>query len=539
MRKILLTLSLLLIGVMGSVAQTGYQNHTQLSERLKKLSTQYTSLASIQSLAKTITGKDVWALVLSKGDASKKPAIAIVAGVDGTHLAGTELAVQIAEKMLTNSNKDTLANLLATRTVYIIPCVNPEAMEQFFGKPKYERTGNASRTDEDRDGKFDEDPAEDLNGDGLISMMRVEDPTGTYMFHKDDARVLVKADPNKGEKGKYLYLTEGTDNDKDGKFNEDGAGGVALNKNFTFDFPFFTPGSGEYPVSENENRGLLDFLYEARNVYAVFTFGPSNNLTEAYKFDRVRATKRIVAGWLEKDCAINEQVAKLYGQAGIKDLPSLPPSKGDYPSSAYFHYGRLSFSTPGWYMPKDTAKRGATDNDDVRFLRWSKANNIENVFVNWTEVKHPDYPNQKVEVGGLAPFVKMNPPATLLSASADKHLKFFTTFLQIMPLVEIVNVKTEVLTTGMTRISCDVHNKGMLPTHSELGTRIKYVDRLKVKLATGNGQQIVSGRGQQLLREPIEGNGTMHFEWLVSGSGTVTIEAGSAMIGSASSSVKL
>lgn len=120
MRKILLTLSLLLIGVMGSVAQTGYQNHTQLSERLKKLSTQYTSLASIQSLAKTITGKDVWALVLSKGDASKKPAIAIVAGVDGTHLAGTELAVQIAEKMLTNSNKDTLANLLATRTVYII-----------------------------------------------------------------------------------------------------------------------------------------------------------------------------------------------------------------------------------------------------------------------------------------------------------------------------------------------------------------------------------------------------------------------------------
>lgn len=539
MRKTLLTLSLLLIGAVAVKAQIGYQNHTQLSERLKKLSVQYSTFASVQSLSKTTTGKDIWAVVLGKGDATKKPAIAIVAGVDGSHLAGTELAIQLAEKILSNSSKDTVANLLATRTIYIVPCVNPDAMEQFFGKPKYERAGNASRTDEDRDGKFDEDPAEDLNGDGLISMFRVEDPTGSFMSHKDDGRVLIKADPTKGEKGKYLYFTEGFDNDKDGKFNEDGPGGVALNKNFTFDFPFFTPGSGEYPVSESENRGLLDFLYDARNVYAVFTFGPSNNLTEAYKFDRAKASKRIVAGWLEKDCAINEQVVKMYNQAGIKDLPSLPPSKGDYPSSAYFHYGRLSFSTPGWYMPKDTAKRGATDNEDVRFLRWSKANNLENVFINWTEVKHPDFPNQKVEVGGLAPFVKMNPPAAILSTSTEKHLKFFTTFLQVMPNIEIVNLKTEILTAGMTRISCDVHNKGMLPTHTELGTRIKYVDRLKVKLVTGNGQQIVSGRGQQLMREPLEGNGTMHFEWLVNGSGTATIEVGSAMIGSATSSVKL
>ncbi len=519
-------------------AQTSYAEFGQLSTRLAKLKTQYAALADVRSLGKTETGKDVWLVTLGKGDPKGKPAIAIVAGVEGSHLAGTELAVQLAEKLLANAGKDSIAKLLETKTIYVIPLVNPDAAGQFFAKLKYERSGNAKPTDEDRDGKLDEDGFEDLNGDGLITYVRVEDPTGTHKIHDKEARVLVKADPAKGERGKYLYFSEGIDNDKDGKFNEDGPGGVVINKNFTFDYPFFTPGSGEFPVSEPENRALLDFLYSSLNIYAVFTFGPANNLSEPIKFDRQKTSKRIITGWLEKDASVNEQVSKLYTQAGLKDAPAMPAQKGDFFQTAYFHYGRLSFSTPGWWLPKDTAKV-QLDNDEAKLIQWATNNKIPNAFVEWTTIQHPDFPGQKAEVGGIAPFAKLNPPVELLGPVADKHLKFMTNFAMLMPGLELVNLKTEAVSNGVTRITADLHNTGLLPTVAEIGERVQYVDQLKVEIKLGSGQALLTGRKVQLLDKAIEGNGKIQLSWLVSGAGSASIEVGNATAGRTSQRVTL
>lgn len=519
-------------------AQTSYAEFGQLSTRLAKLKTQYAALADVRSLGKTETGKDVWLVTLGKGDPKGKPAIAIVAGVEGSHLAGTELAVQLAEKLLANAGKDSIAKLLETKTIYVIPLVNPDAAGQFFAKLKYERSGNAKPTDEDRDGKLDEDGFEDLNGDGLITYVRVEDPTGTHKIHDKEARVLVKADPAKGERGKYLYFSEGIDNDKDGKFNEDGPGGVVINKNFTFDYPFFTPGSGEFPVSEPENRALLDFLYSSLNIYAVFTFGPANNLSEPIKFDRQKTSKRIITGWLEKDASVNEQVSKLYTQAGLKDAPAMPAQKGDFFQTAYFHYGRLSFSTPGWWLPKDTAKV-QLDNDEAKLIKWATNNKIPNAFVEWTTIQHPDFPGQKAEVGGIAPFAKLNPPVELLGPVADKHLKFMTNFAMLMPGLELVNLKTEAVSNGVTRITADLHNTGLLPTVAEIGERVQYVDQLKVEIKLGSGQALLTGRKVQLLDKAIEGNGKIQLSWLVSGAGSASIEVGNATAGRTSQRVTL
>jgi len=519
-------------------AQTSYAEFGQLSTRLAKLKTQYAALADVRSLGKTETGKDVWLVTLGKGDPKGKPAIAIVAGVEGSHLAGTELAVQLAEKLLANAGKDSIAKLLETKTIYVIPLVNPDAAGQFFAKLKYERSGNAKPTDEDRDGKLDEDGFEDLNGDGLITYVRVEDPTGTHKIHDKEARVLVKADPAKGERGKYLYFSEGIDNDKDGKFNEDGPGGVVINKNFTFDYPFFTLGSGEFPVSEPENRALLDFLYSSLNIYAVFTFGPANNLSEPIKFDRQKTSKRIITGWLEKDASVNEQVSKLYTQAGLKDAPAMPAQKGDFFQTAYFHYGRLSFSTPGWWLPKDTAKV-QLDNDEAKLIKWATNNKIPNAFVEWTTIQHPDFPGQKAEVGGIAPFAKLNPPVELLGPVADKHLKFMTNFAMLMPGLELVNLKTEAVSNGVTRITADLHNTGLLPTVAEIGERVQYVDQLKVEIKLGSGQALLTGRKVQLLDKAIEGNGKIQLSWLVSGAGSASIEVGNATAGRTSQRVTL
>ncbi|WP_138990105.1 M14 family metallopeptidase [Larkinella sp. C7] len=517
-----------------------YSSSAQLATRLKTLTSRYGPLTNLQSIGKSRQGKDVWLLTVGRGTAAQKPAIAIVAGVQGAHLAGTELAVQLAEKLLAASGQDSVARLLDSKTFYIFPSVNPDAQEQFVAKPRYERTGNGADTDDDRDGRLNEDPFEDLNKDGLITQIRVEDPTGTFIASKDDPRVLVKADPAKSETGRYLVISEGTDNDKDGAFNEDGAGGVALDKNFTFDYPFFTPGSGEMPVSEPENRALLDFLYKAPNVYAVFTFGPYNNLSEAPKFDRTKTTRRIITGVMEKDAPVGDQVSKLYNsQTALKDAPPMPPTKGNFAQTAYYHYGRFSFSTPGWWTPKATAsadtmkgKGGAkpSDNDDVKFLKWADANNVREVFVNWQPIEHPDFPGRKAEVGGIAPFAKLNPPVSFLNDIADKHLKFMTAFVRQMPVIDVVNLRTESLSGGLTRVTAQVINRGLLPTGSEIGDRVRFVPKMKIELRTGNGQTVVSGR-KRILRSPMAAGESMEVTFLVSGTGRATLEAGNAMTG--------
>jgi hypothetical protein len=94
-------------------AQSSYPNHAQLSTRLKTLSSKYATSTKLESIGKSKGGKDLFAITLSKGDASAKPAIAILAGADGAHLAGTEVALQLAEKFVAS---DSLAKILETKT---------------------------------------------------------------------------------------------------------------------------------------------------------------------------------------------------------------------------------------------------------------------------------------------------------------------------------------------------------------------------------------------------------------------------------------
>jgi hypothetical protein len=111
--------------------------------------------------------------------------------------------------------------------------------------------------------------------------MRVKDPKGPYMVSPDDARLMKRADPAKGESGGWALYTEGLDNDRDGFYNEDGPGGVDLNRNFMHQYPYFAPDAGRYMVSEPETRAVLDYVLKHRNIAAILAFGESDNLITA------------------------------------------------------------------------------------------------------------------------------------------------------------------------------------------------------------------------------------------------------------------
>jgi hypothetical protein len=523
-----------LLFIPASIMAQNYSSHSELTSKMKALNNAHKNLTKLQSVAKTKDGNDVWLLTIGSGDVKNHPGIAIIGGAKASHVLGTELTLRFAEQLLSTANSEETKALLASTTFYVFPQINPDASAQYFADLKYERDGNSRSTDADRDGLYDEDGFDDLNGDDLITIMRIEDKTGNWTMHKDDPRVMVKADTDKGEKGSYKLFTEGRDNDKDGQFNEDGEGGVNINQNFSYDFPYFKSGSSENPVSENETRGVLDFLFEeARNTFAVISFGPENNLSDPLKFNRGAASKRVVSGWLSDDITVNKMVSDLYNdETNLGKAPSGEPQQGDLFQWAYYHYGRFSFSTPGWWTPEvkdEDGKAQKFDNDHVKHLAWAKAEG-EDIFVEWTEIDHPDFPNQKVEVGGFKPFTITTPPADILDSLAQSHTDFIMEIANMKPTVELVNFKSESAGKNLTRITVDVYNGGSFPTASELGQRNNWVRRVMTQIKLGKNMSLISGDVQDFDRS-IPADGSVTKTWLIQGSGKVTIKAGSPMTG--------
>jgi len=525
--------------------QQDYSSNMVLAQRVKTLAQKYPQWVKSKALTQTAGGKDIWILTIGAGKTEEKPAIAVVGGVEGKHLLGVEMAIGFAEKLLAATTTDSIKALLNKQTFYVFPNMSPDATAQYFAKIRAERSGNANATDDDRDGKTNEDGADDLDGNGKITWMRVANPTGKYKLNPDDQRSLILADPSKGETGKYILLPEGLDNDKDGDFNEDGEGGVHFNKNSSFNYKPFMPGAGEYAVSEKENRALFDFLFDAFNVYAVVTFGPLNNLSAPVAFNPNGLTKRVITSWYESDVKVNTLVSERYNKiTKTKDAPKTQAEPGDFSQWGYFHYGRLSFSTPGWWVPKvapDSSRREKklTQNDPVvDYLRWAASQGISDTFTPWKALNHPDFPGQTVEVGGLDPFVLINPPYRLVDGIVAKHTDFLIALAGMAPQLELVNVKTEKVTDGLTRITLQVMNTGELPTYTRIGDRSYFLKKILVKLNLNANQTVVSGRKTQTI-ESIQGKEYRTLSWLVKGNGKITIDAGSPTTGSKSIDVTL
>jgi hypothetical protein len=261
---------------------TRYHNYEQMTAALRDLAKAHAKLARLVEVAKTHEGRAVWALEIANPSgtpAAERPALLIAANFEADQLFGSELALYVAEQLLTGYDTNpTIRQRLDAHAFYIVPRVNADGAEGMFGAVKSARKTNSAKVDADNDGRLDEDGPEDLNKDGFISVMRVRDPNGPYMIHPDDARLLRRADAAKGEAGGYAVYWEGIDNDGDGFINEDGPGGTDLNRNFQHQYPYYTADAGPHMISEPEVRGLMEYVLARRNIAAILTFGESDNL---------------------------------------------------------------------------------------------------------------------------------------------------------------------------------------------------------------------------------------------------------------------
>ncbi|GAI55631.1 unnamed protein product, partial [marine sediment metagenome] len=129
---------------------------------------------------------------------------------------------------------------------------------------------------------------------------------------------------------------------------------------------------------------------------------------------------------------------------------------------------------------KDKDKRNEKER---RELKWFDKHAPE-AFIQWQPIDHPDFPGQRVEVGGYAPFSLTNPPVGMLEEILARHTDFLTTVAQRLGRIAIRKIETQHLGQAIYDIEIQVENTGFLPTSLAQGqtTREIYPTRLVMEL---------------------------------------------------------
>ena len=112
---------------------------------------------------------------------------------------------------------------------------------------------------------------EDVDGDGRVLFMRIEDPNGSWKPHSDDARAADRAEP-----GRRRRATSTACSPKGRIHNWDGVNipiappleGLDLNRNWPADWApeAEQQGAGPFPTSEPEVRALVEAIVARKNI---------------------------------------------------------------------------------------------------------------------------------------------------------------------------------------------------------------------------------------------------------------------------------
>jgi len=320
------------------------------------------------AIGKSRSGKPIDVLCIAgKGDVDPdaRPALLLVAGVSSMRLVGTDTALGVASALAESAN-----DILANSTVYIVPMVNPDAQTRVRTGDKPLRIIDRTRTrdDADHDGRFDEDPPMDINGDGVITLMRLLDPPpgveATMMADPDDPRILRPAKPEDGERNRYAVFVEGMDADGDGAIAEDGVGGVVFDRNFPAHWPEFEAGAGTYQLDQPETRALANWMLARDNIAAVLVFGPHDNIVSKQQAGQFDKTGRVPKALEKNDKPYHDAIAKIFKD--ITGMTKAPASEvdGSFALWAYTHFGVPTFATPVWVRP-DLIKRAGEKGEEA------------------------------------------------------------------------------------------------------------------------------------------------------------------------------
>lgn len=535
-----------------AISWNKYYDWGGITEICKKIAAAHPNLAKLESIGKSYKGRDMWVLTITdfnKGEADKKPGMYIDGNIHSNEVQGAEFSLYTAW-YLTESFADTkfIQELLADKVFYIVPTINPDARDSYFHEPN---TGSSPRSgvipiDNDRDGQVNEDPYDDLDGDGHIVLMRRKNPNGRFRVDPTFPQRMIAVGPD--EKGDYEILgLEGKDNDGDGLVNEDG---------YTFEYDpnrdwgwgwqpnYIQNGAYKYPFSLPENRNVMNFVMKHPNIAAAQSYHNAGG-----QILRGPGGQEDVGTYNAQDLVVYDAIGKK-GEEIIPGYKYLVVYKDLY--SAYggeldwFYGGRGIFTysnelwTPYLFFQKD-ASRSPQDDANFQFDRFLL---FKDAFIDWHEYNHPQY--GKIEIGGFKKNFGRAHPGFLLESDAHRNMSFTLYHGYHTPRLQIDTLLEKDLGDGLREITAVISNNRLMPTHSsqDLKFRIERPDYV-----TLNGAKVIAGmvvenadlnitseqknNPQTIEVDNIPGLGEVKVRWIVQGTGKYSVTVDSRKGGTA------
>jgi hypothetical protein len=424
-------------------------------------------LTNLYSIGETLEGTQLLVLEITNkefGEPGEKPGYYYDGNIHSGELTAAEVALHFAWYVLSNYGRDPrVTRLVDTRTLYVRPKFNPDGADIALTTE-----GNFRSTprpyDQDGDGLLDEDPGNDLNGDGSITQMRVSSATGLWKVSASDPRVMVRRGDGETEGGFYALYSEGVDDDGDGLFNEDGIGGIDMNRNFprNWGLEFEQSGAGPFPLSEPETRATIEFLSSHRNVTGVF----HGHTSGGFLF-RLPSTTPWDDFNLPDQNLILEMSRKYETTTGQRAIPSYSNPRvhryGTLISWSYWDFGVVAF-VPEFWGGFGRDYDGDGNVSEAERHRWNEEELSGEGFANWAPYDHHQL--GPVEIGGWrGKFTRQNPPPHLLKGELELYVPWMMWLAEISPRIVLRDVEASPLGSGLFRITGVVENEGYLPTN--------------------------------------------------------------------------
>jgi len=521
----------------------------EIYAHLDRLAARWPEFLSHEVIGFSVEGREMRVYTLNNsatGKADSKPAMWVDGNIHGNEVQGGEAVVYLAWYLLENyGSNERVTELVDGSAFYLLPMVNPDGRASWFNDA---HSGSSSRSgvqplDSDRDGLFDEDGPDDLDGDGNIVMMRKYVPgEGTYRLNPDDPRIMdyVPATDQGINRGDWIIVgQEGIDNDGDGRINEDGTGGYDMNRAWpSLWMPHHVQyGAGPYPLYWPEARSIAGFILEHENIAAVQSFhnaggmilrGPGAEVYGSYPRGDIG-----VYDELGKD---GEKMLPFYRYMIIwKDLYSV---FGGFVNWTYEGLGIISFTNELWVNRRNSPdERIEGGRNETR--HWFDDKLLMGAgFVDWKPYDHPLY--GEIEIGGFAKDVGRVPPSFLIEEMLHRNALFCILHAEAMPTATIGEPTVTDLGQGVKAIDVIYSNEHLIPTRTALAAD-KGMGRPDLLTIEGDGIEVIAGgiRSDRFRPERIElqehdparlvrdaglgGRSELRVRWIIRGSGQATL----------------
>ncbi len=533
------------------IAWNRYYSSEGLWDWMKKIAQAHPHLAKIESIGKSVEGRDILTLTItdfSTGKDTEKPAMWIDGNIHSNEIQGGEFSLYAAWYLTEmHGDNDFVKQLLKDKTFYITPTINPDARNNFFKEPN---TASSPRSgmlvlDNDGDGENGEDRMDDLDGDGHITQMIRKSSTGRFIKDPLDPRRLMQVGPD--QVGEYEMLgQEGIDNDGDGQVNEDGIGYYDPNRDWGWNWQpdYIQRGALKYPFTLPENRAVMEFVMKHPNIAGAQSFHNSGGMIL-----RGPGAEEDVNTYNREDIRIYDAIGKI-GEEMIpgyryltvyKDLYSVFGGELDW---FYGNRGIFTYSNELMVSYLYFNKQAGRGNQEEQ-LKVDELLTFGDAFVNYKEFKHPQFGT--VEIGGFKKTFGRAHPGFLLEQDAHRNVAFTLYHAYHTPKLSITDVKEVDLGGGLKEVTATIFNERMVPTHAsqDLKHRIERPDYVTI-----SGAKVVAGfvvkdedmkKYTEQIASPekiavanIPGMGAVKVRWIVSSTQNMSITVDSAKGGKAS-----